>query len=34
MLEFRDSSGTLLYLENIPAAESPTEEYYRATLVP
>ncbi|HVR35904.1 MAG TPA: hypothetical protein VMS21_08640 [Methylomirabilota bacterium] len=34
MLEFRDSSGTLLYLENIPAAESPPEEYYRATLVP
>ena len=33
-LEIFDGSGTLYYLENLPAAEAPTQEFYRATLVP
>ena len=33
-LEIFDGSGTLYYLQNIPAAEAPPEEFYRATLVP
>jgi hypothetical protein len=33
-LEIFDSSGTLYYLENVPAAEAPPLEFYRATLLP
>jgi hypothetical protein len=33
-LEFLDSSGTLYYLETVPASEARATEYYRATLVP
>ena len=33
-LEFLDGSGTLFYLESIPAANAPPKEFYRATLAP
>ena len=33
-LEIFDASGTLYYLENVPAAEAPPLEFYRATLLP
>jgi hypothetical protein len=33
-LEFPDSSGTLYYLETVPASGAPATEYYRATLLP
>ncbi len=33
-VEIFDSSGTLYYLETVPADEAPRQEFYRATLVP
>jgi len=34
LLEIFDGSGTLYYLENMPAAGAPPQEFYRATLPP
>ena len=33
-LEFYDSSGTLYYVETLPASNAPARQFYRATLAP